>query len=170
MTSKSATKTDTSTEKPEAMDAIALLENDHAEVKADFREYEELESESKKQALADKICMALTIHAQIEEEIFYPAARKATKDADLLDEATVEHASAKVLIAEIEAMEPGQPLYDAKVKVLGEQVKHHVKEEERELFPEVRKTDIDLKKLGARLSKRKAELLSQAMPQHKQSS
>lgn len=165
MTTKSTTKTDTSTDKPESIDAIALLENDHAEVKTQFDEYEELESKSEKQALADKICMALKIHAQIEEEIFYPAARKATKDTDLLDEATVEHASAKILIAEIEAMEPDEPLYDAKVKVLGEQIKHHVKEEEGELFPEIRKTDLDLKKLGARLSKRKVELLSQMTPE-----
>ncbi|GAA0561583.1 hemerythrin domain-containing protein [Rhizomicrobium electricum] len=165
MTTKSTTKTDTSTDKPESIDAIVLLENDHAEVKTQFDEYEELESKSEKQALADKICMALKIHAQIEEEIFYPAARKATKDTDLLDEATVEHASAKILIAEIEAMEPDEPLYDAKVKVLGEQIKHHVKEEEGELFPEIRKTDLDLKKLGARLSKRKVELLSQMTPE-----
>lgn len=165
MSEKSAFKPDTATE---IFDAIALLEADHAEVKTAFDAFEDLETEREKKALANKICIALIIHAQIEEEIFYPAARKAMTDDDLLDEATVEHACAKTLIAEIEAMEPNEPLYDAKVKVLGEQIRHHVKEEEQELFPMVRKTDIDLKKLGARLSKRKAELTSQMTPEHEQ--
>jgi len=100
----------------------------------------------------------LRVHAQIEEELFYPAARKATKDNDLLDEATVEHAGAKVLIAEIEAMQPGMPLYDAKITVLGEQIQHHVKEEENELFPKVREAHLDLKALGKQMAERKAEL------------
>ena len=103
-------------------DALALLKADHREVEAWFEEYEDLTSNADKLALAQRICLALRVHTQIEEEIFYPAAREATKDNDLLDEATVEHAGAKDLIAQIEAMKPGDPLYDAKVKVLGEQV------------------------------------------------
>lgn len=146
------------------IDAIARLEKDHAEVKEYFDQYEDLKSNEDKKALAGKICAALKIHAQIEEEIFYPAAREATQDNDLLDEAKVEHTGAKILIAEIEAMEPGQPLYDAKVKVLGEQIRHHVEEEEGELFPEVRESSLDLASLGKALATRKAELLRQMAP------
>jgi hemerythrin superfamily protein len=145
-------------------DAIALLEADHREVEGFFEKYEKLTSDSDKKALAGKICLALKVHTQIEEELFYPPARKATGDTDLLDEALVEHAGAKNLIAEIEAMKPGQPLYDAKVKVLGEQVQHHVEEEETELFPEVRKTDLDLDAIGAKLAARKAELMAKLAP------
>jgi hypothetical protein len=97
---------------------------------------------------------------QIEEEIFYPAARAATGDDDLLDEAVVEHAGAKHLIEEIESMEIGDDLYDAKIRVLGEQIKHHVKEEEEELFPEVERSDIDLKAVGKELEGRKMELMA----------
>jgi hemerythrin superfamily protein len=145
---------------PSPADAIALLEADHREVEGYFAQYKEANSEDEKKLLAQKICAALRVHAQIEEEIFYPAARKATKDNDLLDEATVEHAGAKVLIAEIEAMQPGMPLYDAKVTVLGEQIQHHVKEEEGELFPKVRETRLDLKALGTQMAERKAELMA----------
>ena len=143
------------------MDAIALLESDHMEVKAYFEEYEELEGDDEKKELAGKICAALKVHTQIEEEIFYPAAREATEDDELLDEATVEHAGAKNLIAEIEASDPGQPLYDAKVSVLGEQVRHHIKEEESELFPEVRDSDLDLAGLGKKVAARKTELMGE---------
>lgn len=154
----SATKAEA---KSKTMDAIKLLQSDHAEVKADFNKYEKLKTNSEKKALAEKICKSLKVHTQIEDEIFYPAARKATKDGDLLDEAKVEHACAKTLIDEIEAMKPSQKLYDAKVKVLGEQVKHHVKEEEGDLFPEVRKTKLDLEKLGSKMAKRKAVLMEE---------
>jgi hemerythrin-like domain-containing protein len=105
--------------------------------------------------------MALKVHTQIEEEIFYPQARQATGDNDLLDEALVEHAGAKNLIAEIEAMEVGENLYDAKIRVLGEQIKHHVKEEEEELFPEVERSKMDLAGAGAKMAKRKSELMAQ---------
>ena len=149
---------------PTAPDAIALLTADHRQVDAWFDDYEALAGDADKKALADRICVALKVHTQIEEEIFYPPAREATGDADLLDEAVVEHAGAKNLIAEIEAMQPGQPLYDAKVKVLGEQVRHHVEEEETELFPEVRETSLDLEDLGARLAARKAELMALLAP------
>ena len=141
-------------------DAVTLLESDHREVEGFFELYKATKAADRKKQLAGKICAALRVHAQIEEELFYPAARQATKDNGLLDEAIVEHAGAKVLIAEIEAMQPGMPLYDAKLTVLGEQIQHHVKEEEADLFPKVRGTDIDLKALGERMAARKAELMT----------
>ena len=134
---RNAQPKETKSAKEQGLSAIELLEQDHREVEAYFDEFEGLEDEAEKGELAQKICMALTVHTQIEEEIFYPQARKATKDDDLLDEAVVEHAGAKRLIAELEEMEPGDDLFDAKVKVLGDQIKHHVEEEEQELFPEV---------------------------------
>jgi hemerythrin superfamily protein len=146
------------------VDAIALLETDHREVEGLFERYEGADSDAEKAALAAQICLALKVHAQIEEELFYPPAREKTGDADLVDEAVVEHMGAKTLIAQIEAMTPGQPLYDAKVKVLSEQIRHHVEEEETELFPEVRETQIDLETLGAKLAARKAELLALLAP------
>ena len=105
----------------------------------------------------------MTVHAQIEEEIFYPAAYDALEDDDLLDEAEVEHASAKDLIAQIQASNPAEPLFDAKVKVLGEYVQHHVDEEEKELFPECRSSDMDLKGLGEQLRARKEQLSASGM-------
>ena len=144
-----------------AADAIALLEADHREVDGYFDAFEAASDDAEKKLLADKICLALKVHTQIEEELFYPPARQETGDGDLLDEALVEHAGAKTLIAQIEAMRPGQPLYDAKVKVLGEQVRHHVEEEETELFPEVRNTAIDLEALGAKLAARRSDLMEQ---------
>jgi hemerythrin-like domain-containing protein len=121
-----------------------------------FGEYEELAqddeaSDEDKQALAEQICGMLTVHAQIEEEIFYPAAREALEEQDLIDEADVEHASAKDLIAQIEQMVPSEALYDAKITVLGEYVKHHVQEEEKEMFPLCKKADLPLDELGAEL-------------------
>ncbi|HEY5105237.1 MAG TPA: hemerythrin domain-containing protein [Caulobacteraceae bacterium] len=142
-------------------DALALLKADHKEVKAWFNQYEDLSDNAQKAALVAKICLALKVHTTIEEEIFYPAARQATKDNALLDEANVEHACAKDLLAQIEAMKVGENLFDAKVRVLGEQIKHHVKEEEDELFPEAREAKMDLKGLGSRMAARKAELIRQ---------
>jgi hemerythrin superfamily protein len=140
-------------------DALALLRADHQTVQGLFDQFEKTRSEDRKAAIAEQICNELTIHAQIEEEIFYPAAREAIQEEELLDEATVEHASAKDLIAQIEGGSPGGELFDAKVKVLGEYVKHHVKEEQNELFPQVRKAKLDLKELGQRLQERKTELM-----------
>lgn len=142
--------------------AITLLKKDHREVEGYFEEYEELEDDNAKAELAEKICLALKVHTQIEEEIFYPAARKATQDNDLLDEALVEHAGAKHLIEEIEAMEVGDDLYDAKISVLGEQIKHHVKEEEEELFPEIEDSKMDVAAVGKQLSARKTDLMAQS--------
>ena len=141
-------------------DAVALLRADHTKVQGLFDDFDKTNSDSKKAKLAQQICMELKVHATIEEEIFYPAARQAIKDEDMLDEAEVEHASAKQLIAEIEAGSPDEEKWDAKVTVLGEYIKHHVKEEQNEMFPKVKKTKLDLQALGEQMSARKQELLS----------
>ncbi|WP_377154282.1 hemerythrin domain-containing protein [Roseateles sp. UC29_93] len=148
------------------VDAIKLLTDDHKEVQALFKAYQKLVDDDGeddlREQLAQDICAKLTIHATIEEEIFYPAARDSLEDDegdDLLDEAEVEHASAKELIAQIAEGSAADELYDAKVKVLGEYIAHHVKEEEKELFPKVQQSDLDLDALGDELSARKAELL-----------
>lgn len=142
-TTSTAKRNTTST----AKDAVALLKADHAEVKAMFEQYEALGDRAlvKKKALATKICHELIKHTAAEEELFYPAVRRDADDSeDMVDEATVEHASAKDLIMQILSMEPGDDLYDAKVKVLSEQIEHHVKEEEKEMFPKARASDLDL--------------------------
>lgn len=146
-------------------DAVQLLMADHAEVKPLFKQYEQLvedeADDEEKQELAEQICDLLTVHATIEEEIFYPAAQEALEEPDLVDEATVEHASAKDLIAQIQEGSPADELYDAKVKVLGEYIEHHVKEEEKEMFPMAKKSSMDLKALGEQLVARKQELLDE---------
>lgn len=143
-----------------AHDALALLKADHKEVAEMLEKFES--ARSTKERLAQQICQALTVHAQIEEEIFYPAAREALGDdgTDLLDEAKVEHNTLKNLISKIEGSSSEDELFDAHVKVLGEYVKHHVKEEEGELFPKLRKSDMDLKGVGEQLANRKKELMS----------
>ena len=142
--------------------ALELLEQDHREVEEWFDEYNELkEDHNRKGALAEKICLALKVHAQIEEEIFYPQAREATKDNDLIDEAAVEHATVKHLIGEIEGMEVYEELYDAKIRVPGEMVKHHIKEEEKELFPELVSAKKVLDAVGKEFAKRKEELMAE---------
>jgi hemerythrin HHE cation binding domain-containing protein len=139
-------------------DALALLRADHQTVQGLFDKFEKARGDDRKNSLAQQICSELKVHAQIEEEIFYPAVRGAIRDEDLLDEATVEHQSAKDLIAQIESADAGDDLFDAKVTVLGEYIKHHVKEEQNEMFPQVRKTKLDLRELGERLMARKEEL------------
>ncbi len=143
-----------------AGNALSLLKEDHARVKGLFERFEKARGEEQKSKLAETICTELKIHAQIEEEIFYPAAREALEDEELLDEAQVEHESAKQLIAQIEGSGPCGELFDAKVKVLGEYVMHHVKEEEGELFREIRETELDLAGLGEQLKQRKEQLQS----------
>lgn len=147
------------------LNALTLLKQDHDEVNELFEKFEnkkEKMSASQKQDLALQICQMLTVHATIEEEIFYPAAREQVEDGEeLLDEAEVEHQSAKDLIAQIEGMKPNDELFDAKVKVLGEYIKHHVKEEQNELFPECRKSDMDLAAIGQQLQARKSELMKE---------
>jgi len=158
-------KTSSSSGGTGARDAVALLKADHKEVKGLFKQYEKMaDAEAdgeERQALAEQICDMLTIHATIEEEIFYPAARESEVESDLLDEAEVEHASAKDLIAQIKAMGPDEELYDAKVKVLGEYINHHVEEEEGEMFPKCRKAKMDLVTLGSELEMRKSELMGE---------
>ena len=142
-------------------DAIAMLTADHREVKAMFEQYDKLgdRANASKKKLADQICDALTLHATIEEEIFYPALRAASKEAaDLLDEALVEHAGAKDLIAQLQEMDPEDDLYDAKVTVLGEQIDHHVGEEEGEMFRTAKKAGLDMVALGTEMAQRKEEL------------
>ena len=142
-----------------SQDALALLKEDHREVEKLFKDYESAKGEGRKEKLARQICLELTIHTKIEEEIFYPACKDKVEE-DLLKEAYVEHDAAKLLIAEIEAgTGQSDDFFDAKVQVLGEQIDHHVKEEEGDLFPEVRKADIDLKGLGEQLAERKKELM-----------
>jgi Hemerythrin HHE cation binding domain len=146
-------------------DATRLLADDHREVHALFEQYRKLAeggaNGGERRPLAEEICMLLTVHAALEEEIFYPAAHAAAVEASLLDEAEVEHASAKDLIAQIRDMEPDAPLYDAKVRVLGEYIDHHVGEEEDELFPKCRTSAMDLNDLGIRMAARKDELMSE---------
>ncbi len=148
------------TSKAQQKDAIAMLEADHRKVEALFEQFEGLSDRSKasKKKIADQICMELSIHAEVEEQVFYPAVRGPVKDEDLMDEAVVEHASAKELIAQIMEMDPGDDLYDAKVKVLSEQIEHHVKEEEEEMFPKVRKGKVNLEALGDEMEAFKAKL------------
>jgi hypothetical protein len=143
-------------------DAIALLKADHRTVEDLFEKYENARGSASKSKLAQQICMELTIHAMIEEELFYPACRGAVED-DMVDEAYVEHDGAKVLIAELTAGSPDNPFYDAKVKVLSEMIKHHVKEEEQRdgIFAQAKREDVDLEELGDRLASRKAELQKQ---------
>lgn len=166
--SKSSNKTSTKTShrgasKASSQDALHLLAEDHKKVIEMFDEFEQMKTkgdtdDEAKQLLVETACAELTIHAQVEEEVFYPAARDAIEDMDLLDEAEVEHASARQLITELAAMQPDDDLYDAKFTVLGEYVKHHIHEEEKQLFPKLKKSDMDLDELGEEIRQRKLEL------------
>jgi len=142
-------------------DAIDLLIADHKSVKALFQTFKKVQDEeggdNEKADIVRRICSELTVHASIEEEVFYPAVREAIDEQDLMDEADVEHASAKDLIAQLESASPGDDHYDAKVTVLSEMIDHHVKEEEGEMFPKARKA-IDVREVGMELAARKAEL------------
>lgn len=148
-------------------DALALLDADHELVRQLFRQYRELAAndapDARRKALAEQICMELTIHAKLEEELFYPVVRDAIRDDDLMDEAEVEHEAARDLVVQILSMDPHEERYDAKVTVLGEYIDHHIREEREEMFAKVRRSGIDLQRLGARLKERKAEL--QAVPE-----
>lgn len=153
------TKRSTSTQ---ALDAIAMLMADHKKVKKLFSDFDKLKEEGgddEKSAIVDQICNELKIHTELEEEIFYPAVRKAIDDSDLMDEALVEHAGAKDLIAQLEDASPEDDLYDAKVTVLGEQIEHHVKEEEGSIFPKAKKAKVDTEALGSTMTKRKIALM-----------
>ena len=144
-------------------DAVALLKADHREVEALFEKFENASGDGAKQKIALNICKALTVHTELEEKIFYPACEGKVEEADL-KEAYVEHDGAKVLIAEIEKGGPDDDYYDAKVKVLGEQIEHHVKEEEARMegiFAQARKAGLDMDTLGDRMAARKAELMGE---------
>ena len=143
-------------------DAIQLLTDDHKKVKKLFREFEGIKggngAAKRKSDVVRQICTELTIHTRVEEEIFYPVVRESIDERDLMDEADVEHAGAKILIAQLERMNAGDDHYDAMVHVLGEYIDHHVKEEHEEMFPKAKKAKVDLIELGARITERKAQL------------
>jgi hemerythrin superfamily protein len=146
-----------------SQDAIALLKADHRKVEELFEQFEKARGDDRKQKLALEICKELTIHTILEEEIFYPACEGKVED-DMLKEAVVEHDAAKVMIAEIEAGEPSEDFYDAKVKVLQEEIEHHVKEEEQRgegIFAQARDSDIDLDALGEQMTTRKEQLMAE---------
>ncbi len=158
-TRKTAPRTTTRRKK---QDAITLLTDDHNTVKKMFKEFEKLskkdDNEGKEQ-LATQICQALSVHAQLEEEIFYPVVREAIDDDDLMNEAMVEHTTAKDLIAQIQSMRVSDPMYDAVVTVLGEYINHHVEEEQNEIFPKARKAKVDLEEIGIEMAERKKVLM-----------
>lgn len=154
------TNTSATSKSAATKDAIALLRADHKEVSDLFADYEKTRPNAKKKALVAKICSELSVHTQIEEEIFYPAIKTALKDKLLVPEATIEHGGIKDLIAQLEGAEPDGEMYDAKVKVLSEYVEHHVKEEQTGMFQKAKTTSLDLVELGARMAARKADLLA----------
>lgn len=155
--SSGVTKSGRASARPD--DAVSALMADHRKVEDLFKQYEKAKADpAKKQAIFQQINMELKVHTTIEEEIFYPASRPFVGDEEIVNEAEVEHASAKDLMAQLEGMKPEDPYFDAKVKVLSEMIEHHVEEEETEYFPECRKSDMDLKAVGEQLKARKAEL------------
>ena len=151
-----------SSSKPKTTDATAMLRADHQLVSKLFDDYESSKSTNKKMQIVSQICTELSVHAQVEEEIFYPAVKEALKDKELVPEATVEHATLKDLIAQVEGIEPDGEMFDAKIKVLSEYVKHHVKEEQNEMFPKAKASNLDMVELGAQMASRKEELLAEA--------
>jgi hemerythrin-like domain-containing protein len=149
--------------KVKAGGALEMLKEDHDKVKKAFKEFEKLDREDSEtvQQLVQTVCEELKVHTTLEEEIFYPALREAIEDQDIMNEAQVEHETAKMLIEQLENMGPDDPNYHATFTVLGEYVKHHAKEEEDEMFPQARKTDLDFEELGTRMRERKQELIGQ---------
>lgn len=142
-------------------DPISMLTDDHRKVQKLFKQFEKLEDDGEKETLARHICAELKVHTTLEEEIFYPFARECLDEQDLLDEAQVEHTSAKELIEKIEGGQPSSDLYDAQVKVLGEYVNHHIREEEGELFPKLGKFRAELEVPGVAMMERKEELMAE---------
>lgn len=144
-------------------DAVALLKADHKQVKIWFEQFQKSRSAKVKQKLATDICKALTVHTEIEEEIFYPAFLAATKDKDMHHEALIEHDGAKKLIADIENSSPADDYFDSKVHVLSEMIKHHVKEEEQPkgMFAEAKQSKMDLQALGEQMFARKSALMAE---------
>lgn len=145
-------------EKANKQDALSILKKDHGKVQKIFQNFDKAEDEATRQKLVESACNELTIHTQVEEELFYPAARQVLSDGKLLDEASVEHESASQLIDKLQEMQPGQDKYEAIFTVLGEYVNHHIREEEDDLFPKVKKSELDLEALGQRIMERKEQL------------
>ena len=156
--------------KAKATGALEILKEQHDKVKKAFKEFEKLDREDNEaqQQLVQRVCEDLKLHTTLEEELFYPAAREAIDDEDILNEAQIEHETAKMLIEQLENMGPEDPNFHATFTVLGEYVVHHVKEEEGEMFPQVKKTDLDLEELGARMRRRMEELMGEAADEEKQ--
>lgn len=149
-----------------ADNAITMLTDDHKKVKKLFKDFDKMKEKgdaADKEALVEQICAELTVHAEIEEEVFYPAAREAIDDDDMMNEAEVEHASAKDLIEQLQAIDSSDPTYDAKVTVLGEYVNHHIEEEEKEMFPKVKKAKLDLEAMGEEMAALKETKETQLM-------
>jgi hemerythrin superfamily protein len=140
-------------------DAISMLKRDHREVDALFAAFDKAKSSRDKKRIATRVCKALSVHAEIEEKIFYPAAEACLDDVLLVEEAQVEHEHMKELVSEIDRMMPSDALYDARMRVLMEYVRHHVHEEEREMFPKLRATEMDMEELGAKLMARREQLM-----------
>lgn len=159
-TRKAPAKTSRGASTSSGQDAIALLRADHRRVSELYAQYESARSTAKKKALVATICLELSVHARVEEEIFYPAVKAALKDKEMVPEAQVEHASLKELIAQVRDREPDGEMFDAKIKVMSEYTKHHVKEEQNEMFPKAKKTRLDMQELGARIAARKQELMA----------
>jgi hemerythrin-like domain-containing protein len=145
------------------VEAINMLKEDHDRVEKAFKEFEKLDREDTEtvRQLVQTVCEDLKVHTTLEEEIFYPAVREAIDDEDLMNEASVEHETAKMLIEQLENMQPDDPNYHATFTVLGEYVMHHVEEEEGEMFPAAKKTDIDFEALARQMKERKEELAGQ---------
>jgi hemerythrin superfamily protein len=152
---RSRTKTST--------DAIDLLKQDHDRVEKAFKDFEKMDRQDAQacRRLIDGVCSELTVHTMLEEEIFYPAVREAIGDEDLMNEAAVEHETARMLIEQLENMAPDDPNYFATFTVLGEYVRHHIQEEQGEMFPAARKARLDLAALGERMQARRDELIAQ---------
>jgi len=147
--------------RPASTDAIALLKADHRKVEHLFAQFEKAKEQSRKKTLADQICLELSVHTKIEEDVFYPACREDGVDGDLINEAYVEHDGAKVLVREIEKGEPGEDYYNSQVKVLSEMIKHHVKEEEKKqgnMFAKAKKAGVDTDALGRKMADEKKKL------------
>lgn len=141
-------------------DVLSMLKADHDKVRKLFKDFEKLkDDEEEKAQLVKQTCAELKVHTQVENEIVYPAFREAIEDDDLMDEAAVEHEAAEELISQLEQLQPGDEMYDAKFTVLGEYVNHHIAEEQKEIFPKARKAEIDLDALGERVAERKKELM-----------
>ena len=156
--------------KAKATGAVEILKEQHDKVKKAFKEFEKLDREDteEQQQLVQTVCEDLKLHTTLEEELFYPAAREAIDDEDIMNEAQVEHETAKMLIEQLENMGPDDPNFHATFTVLGEYVMHHVKEEEGEMFPEVKKSDLDLEELGARMHARMQELVGEIDAEEKE--